>query len=74
MTIGAVVVSHNSAEDLPACLEALQDAEALEMVVVVDNASQDQSRELADHSVSAPPSLATNLTSRDIRLTAPCVS
>lgn len=46
MTIGAVVVSHNSADDLPACLEALQGAAALDRVVVVDNASQDQSREL----------------------------
>ena len=46
MTIGAVVVSHNSADDLPACLEALLGAEALGRVVVVDNASQDRSREL----------------------------
>ena len=46
MKIGAVVVSHNSADDLPACLEALRDAIALERVVVVDNASQDESREL----------------------------
>jgi len=46
MTIGAVVVSHNSADDLPACLEALRGAAALERVVVVDNDSRDQSREL----------------------------
>ncbi len=46
MSIGAVVVSHNSADDLPACLEALRGAAALERVVVVDNASWDQSREL----------------------------
>lgn len=46
MTIGAVVVSHNSADDLPACLEALRGAPVLGRVVVVDNASQDQSREL----------------------------
>jgi GT2 family glycosyltransferase len=46
VTIGAVVVSHNSANDLPACLEALCGAVALGRVVVVDNASQDQSREL----------------------------
>jgi len=46
VTIGAVVVSHNSADDLPACLEALRGAAALERVVVVDNASSDQSREL----------------------------
>jgi len=46
VTIGAVVVSHNSADDLPACLEALRGAAAFERVVVVDNASWDQSREL----------------------------
>lgn len=46
MTIGAVVVSHNSAEDLPACLEALRVAVGLERIVVVDNASRDNSREL----------------------------
>ena len=46
MNIGAVVVSHNSADDLPACLEALRGATALERVVVVDNVSQDRSREL----------------------------
>ena len=46
MTTGAVVVSHNSADDLPACLEALRGAAALDRVVVVDNASQDQSRGL----------------------------
>jgi GT2 family glycosyltransferase len=46
VTIGAVVVSHNSANDLPACLEALCGAVALGRVVVVDNASQDQSRKL----------------------------
>ena len=46
MTIGAVVVSHNSADDLPACLEALRGAAALERVVVVDNDSRDQSREI----------------------------
>ena len=46
MTIGAVVVSHNSVDDLPACLEALRGADALGRVVVVDNASQDRSREL----------------------------
>ena len=46
MNIGAVVVSHNSADDLPACLEALQGANSLGRVVVVDNASRDQSREL----------------------------
>ena len=46
MTIGVVVVSHNSADDLPACLEALRSVAAVGRVVVVDNASLDQSREL----------------------------
>jgi GT2 family glycosyltransferase len=44
--IGVVVVSHNSAEDLPACLAALGAAEGVERVVVVDNASRDASREV----------------------------
>jgi len=44
--IGVVVVSHNSAEDLPACLAALGAAEGVERVVVVDNASHDASREV----------------------------
>ncbi len=42
--IGAVVVSHDSAGDLPACLEALVGAEGVARVVVVDNASSDGSR------------------------------
>jgi len=46
MSIGAVVVSHDSAKDLPACIESLLGATGLDRVVVVDNASQDQSREL----------------------------
>ena len=46
MSIGAVVVSHDSAEDLPACLEALRSAVDLERVMVVDNQSQDGSREV----------------------------
>jgi len=46
VSIGAVVVSHNSAEDLPACLEALRHAVGLERVAVVDNDSQDESREI----------------------------
>jgi len=41
--IGAVVVSHNSAKDLPACLAALAAAHGVERVVVVDNASRDES-------------------------------
>jgi GT2 family glycosyltransferase len=44
--IGAVVVSHDSAADLPSCLEALLAAEGVERVVVVDNASRDGSAEL----------------------------
>ena len=46
MSIGAVVVSHNSAEELPACLEALRIASGVDRVVVVDNDSQDGSREV----------------------------
>lgn len=45
-SIGVVVVSHNSAEDLPACLEALVAADGVGAVVVVDNRSEDGSREL----------------------------
>jgi GT2 family glycosyltransferase len=45
--IGAVVVSHNSADDLPACLDALAAASGVGGVVVVDNASRDSSREIA---------------------------
>ena len=40
------MVSHNSAEDLPACLAALGAAEGVERVVVVDNASHDDSTEI----------------------------
>jgi GT2 family glycosyltransferase len=46
VSIGAVVVSHNSAADLPACLDALRVAAGLERVVVVDNDSRDTSREV----------------------------
>ena len=46
MSIGAVVVSHNSAEDLPACLDSLAGSVGLERVVVVDNVSKDRSREI----------------------------
>jgi GT2 family glycosyltransferase len=46
VSIGAVVVSHNSAEDLPACLEALRFAVDLDRAIVVDNDSQDGSREI----------------------------
>ena len=46
MSIGAVVVSHNSAEDLPACLQSLSESAGLDRVVVVDNQSRDNSREI----------------------------
>ena len=42
--VGAVVVSFNSGDDLPECLEALLAAEAVSRIVVVDNASEDDSR------------------------------
>ncbi len=44
--IGVVVVSHDSAEDLPSCLAALCDADGIRTIVVVDNASQDGSQEV----------------------------
>lgn len=45
--VGAVVVSHDSAGDLPDCLDALLGAEAVAAVVVVDNASSDGSADVA---------------------------
>lgn len=42
-----MVVSHDSAGDLPACLDALLGAEAVGAVVVVDNASSDGSSDVA---------------------------
>jgi len=45
--VGAVVISHNSAEDLPVCLKALLAAEGIERIAVVDNVSRDDSREIA---------------------------
>jgi GT2 family glycosyltransferase len=45
--VGVVVVSHDSADDLPFCLEALIAADAVEKIAVVDNASQDASLEIA---------------------------
>ena len=45
--VGAVVVSHDSAVDLPACLAALRAAARVDRVVVVDNASRDASAEVA---------------------------
>ncbi len=46
-SVAAVVVSHDSVGDLPACLEALVTAEGVDQVVVVDNASSDASVEVA---------------------------
>ena len=45
-TVGVVVVSFDSAPDLPACLTALMAADAVARVVVVDNASTDPSCEV----------------------------
>jgi GT2 family glycosyltransferase len=44
--IGVAVVSFNSADDLGGCLEALLAAAGVGAVVVVDNASEDRSREV----------------------------
>lgn len=44
--VGVVVVSYNSAADLPSCLAALAAAEGVAKIVVVDNASADSSREV----------------------------
>jgi GT2 family glycosyltransferase len=45
--VGAVVVSHESARDLPGCLHALIGARGIDSVVVVDNDSHDGSAEVA---------------------------
>jgi N-acetylglucosaminyl-diphospho-decaprenol L-rhamnosyltransferase len=45
MAVSIVIVTYNSAECLPACLESLKGTEA--EIVVVDNASEDGSAELA---------------------------
>ncbi len=45
--VGVVVVSHDSADDLPACLDALGSAASVERIVVVDNASRDGSCDVA---------------------------
>ena len=45
--LAAVVVSYHSEAELPACLDALEAAEGLSEVVVVDNASGDGSLETA---------------------------
>jgi GT2 family glycosyltransferase len=45
--VGVVVVSHDSAADLPGCLHALTSADAVDRIVVVDNVSSDGSPEIA---------------------------
>jgi GT2 family glycosyltransferase len=45
-SVGVVVVSFDSASDLPACLAALCAADGVGRVVVVDNASEDGSRKV----------------------------
>lgn len=45
-TVGVVVVSYDSAQELPACLRALMAADGVARVVVVDNASTDGSGDL----------------------------
>jgi GT2 family glycosyltransferase len=47
LAVGAVVVSFNSADDLPGCLDALSASSAAGPVVVVDNASADGSADIA---------------------------
>ncbi len=44
--IGVVVVSFNSADELPSCLDALSDADGVAKIIVVDNASADASRDV----------------------------
>ncbi len=46
--IGVVVVSYDSAGDLPACLAALTAARSVARIVVVDNHSSDGSREVVE--------------------------
>jgi GT2 family glycosyltransferase len=46
LAIGAVVVSFDSADDLPACLDGLLSAEDVTHIVAVDNASSDGSPEV----------------------------
>ena len=45
-SLGVVVVSYNSAADLPGCLEALAAADGIGGIAVVDNVSSDTSREI----------------------------
>ena len=59
--VAVVVVTHNSADVLPACLESLRDGGAddveLTDVVVVDNASDDSSTEIAKATDGLPISV-----------------
>ena len=73
--IGVVVVSHDSAEDLPACLAALVAASGIEQIVVVDNASRDASKEIVgfafdrrDRLIGCAEHPGAHLTDRDLRL------
>ena len=59
-TIGVVIVTYNSAEQLPGCLEALSagcDGVRLSEVVVADNASSDRSPDVALQSTKLPVSV-----------------
>ncbi len=57
--IGVVVVSYDSAKDLPACLAALTAASGVERVVVIDNDSRDTSREIVGAFEDSRVSLVT---------------
>ena len=55
MRVAAVVVNHNGADDLPACVRALRcQTHPLEQVLVVDNASDDGSDRVLDRLAEEP--------------------
>lgn len=55
MRVAAVVVNHNGADDLPACVRALRSqTHPLEQVLVVDNASSDGSEHVLDRLATEP--------------------
>lgn len=66
--VAAIVVSWNNGRDLGACLDALlaQDHAPLE-VIVVDNASEDDSRAVAERSRAARPGRVTLVANRTNR-------